>query len=125
MPRTIRSIILAVLAVCLLAAACGGGGGGGGGGGDAAAWCVHLDDIVEEGWDEYDAFPGNTAVSRWRDVTDIDPTDPDRVWVYDGDLTDEEQHELAAAFDDAVQAGRRYDGREAVRAWEESLRDAC
>ena len=117
-----RFILLAMLAACLLAANCGGGGGGGGGG---AAWCAHLDDIVEDGWDAYDARPGNTAASRWRDVSDMDPTDPDRVWNYDGDLTDEELDELVEAFDDAVQAGRRHDGRAAVRAWEESLRDAC
>ena len=108
-----RFILLAMLAVSLLAAACGGGGGGG------AAWCAHLDDVVEDGWRAYDDY------RRFSDVSDIDPTDPDRVWVYDGDLTDEEQHELAGAFDDAVKAGRRHDGRAAVRAWEESLRDAC
>ena len=91
-------------------------------------WCRlvrHLDDIVEEGWDTYDDFPGNTAASRWRDVTDIDPADADYRWNYDGDLTAAELDELVEAFDDAVQAGRRHDGRAAVRAWEESLRDAC
>ena len=113
MCRTIRFIIPSMLAVSLLAASCGGGGSG-------AAWCAHLDEIVEDGWDEYDDY------GRFSDVSDIDPTDPDRVNdSYDADLTDEELGQLAEAFYDAVQAGRRYDGREAVRAWEESLRDAC
>ena len=53
-----------------------------------------LTTLLKTAGDAYDARPGNTAASRWRDVSDIDPTDPDRVWNYDGDLTDEELDEL-------------------------------
>ena len=117
--RRTRFIIPAMLAVAaLLATGCGGGGGGGG-----AAWCAHLDDVVDRGWREYDTNPGNTAVSRFNDLRDMDPTDPDFRWA--DDLTEAELDELAEAFDDAIGAGNRYDGRAAVRAWEDSLRDAC
>ena len=115
--RRTRFTIPAMLAVvALLATGCGGGGG---------AWCAHLDDIVDEGWYRYDANPGNTAASRWRDVANMNVRDKDARWVNAGDLTDAELDELAEAFDDAVEAGRRHDGKAAVRAWEEAMRDAC
>lgn len=112
MPRTLL-IVPAVLAVALLAAACGGGGGG-------AAWCADLDAIVAEGWDAYDRYGRFDDVRHMEIVQQYD----DFVWP-NADLTDAELDEFAEAFSDANEAGRRHDGRAAVRAWEESLRDAC
>ena len=113
MHRT-RFFILAMLAVAaLLATACGGGGGGG------AAWCADLDEIVAEGWDEYDYR------EQFRDVRDMDIVRQYFDFVSGSELDWEDLDGFAEAFDEAVEAGNRYDGRAAVRAWEESLRDAC
>ena len=49
--------------------------------------------------------------------------DRDARWV--NDLTESDLDELAEAFDDAVDAGRRHDGKAAVRAWDEAMRDEC
>ena len=111
MPR-ISLIVPTLLVVALLAAACGGGGG--------AAWCADLDAIVAEGWDAYDDR-GSFDEVRFMDI--VGQYD-DFVWP-NADLTDAELDEFAEAFSDANEAGRRHDGRAAVRAWEESLRDAC
>ena len=101
-----------LLAVALLATACGGGGG--------AAWCADLDEIVDEGWDAYESRGSFDEVRHMDIVRQYD----DFVWP-NADLTDSELDEFAEAFSDANEAGRRHDGRAAVRAWEESLRDAC
>ena len=110
MPRT-RLLVPAMLAFVVLAAACGGGGG--------AAWCANLDEIVDEGWDEYEKRGRFDDVRRMEIVLDYHYFWPDT------DLTAAELAEFAEAFSDANEAGRRHDGRAAVRAWEESLRDAC
>ena len=112
MPRT-RFIVPAMLAVSLLAAACGGGGG------DGAAWCTDLDEIVDEGWDEFDRY------ERFRDVRDMDIVDQYRDYIPSSELARSDLDGLAEALSEAAEAGNRYDGRAAVRAWEESLRDAC
>ena len=39
--------------------------------------------------------------------------------------TEEEMAEIEEALEEAWSAGSRYDGKEAARAWEDSLRDAC
>jgi len=118
--RRTHYITPAILAVALLATACGGGGGGSG-----AAWCADIDEIVSEGWDEYDSSPGNTAYSRWSQVRDMDIVVQYFDYVAGSELERTDLEGFAEALDDAVEAGNRYDGRAAVRAWEESLRDAC
>ena len=110
MPRT-RLVVPAMGALVLLAAACGGGG---------AAWCADLDAIVDEGWDTYEDRGQFDEVRHMDIVRQYD----DIIWP-NADLTDAELDEFAEAFSDANEAGRRHDGRAAVRAWEESLRDAC
>lgn len=111
MPRT-RLVVPVVCAFVLLVAGCGGRGG--------AAWCADLDEIVDEGWDAYENH------GRFADVRRLDIVEhyDDYVWP-NADLTDAELDEFAEAFSDANEAGRRHDGRAAVRAWEESLREAC
>ena len=111
MPRVTHLIAL-LLAVSLLAAACGGGG-------DGAAWCADLDEIVDEGWDEFDRY------ERFNDVRDMDIVDQYHDYISGSELDEADLEGFAEALDEAIEAGRRHDGRAAVRAWEESLRDAC
>ena len=117
MPRP-HFIVPAMLAVALLATACGGGGSG-------AAWCADLDEIVAEGWDEYDSSPGNTNAYRWSQVRDMDIVAQYFDHVSGSELERADLDGFAEAIDEAVAAGNRHDGKAAVRAWEEALRDAC
>ena len=83
MPRT-RFIVPAMLAVSLLAAACGGG--------DSAAWCTDLDEIVDEGWDEFDRY------ERFRDVRDMDIVDQYHDYIPSSELARSDPDGLAEAL---------------------------
>lgn len=102
-------VVLVIVALVLVMRACM----------DASspAWCEKLDDAIDAGWSEY----------RWNNASlnDVNYRAHSEVTGGELELTDEELDEFEEALDDARDAGRRYDDREGVRAWEESLRDAC
>ena len=81
-------------------------------------WCDHLDDLITEAW-EYDggANYGGTPSDMSRIVRDD--------FRENSDYSDEAMASLNEALEEAWSAGNRYDGTEAARAWEESLRGAC
>ena len=112
-PRRPAVIVLAVLVV-MVAFGCGGGDNGG----ESAAWCDHLDKLITRAW-EYDggANDGGTLSDMNRIVRDYFREHQDR--------TDEAMASLNDALEEAWADGNRYDGKEAARVWEESLRDAC
>ena len=75
--------------------------------------------LTLQGWDEFDRY------ERFRDVRDMDIVDQYHDYIPSSELARSDLDGLAEALSEASEAGNRYDGRAAVRAWEESLRDAC
>ena len=106
-PSSVGAVVLLV-AMVLLVRACVGAG--------SAAWCDDLDEAIERGWDRENGYQSGGVLSMGRVIFD---------YIDDGDYTDEEMAEVREALDDAWDASNRYDGREAGRAFEDSLRDAC
>lgn len=91
-------------------------------GGDSYSWCENLDEAVGAVWDNLDTIGDIPEASDWvhtyfvgglESYPDIEP------------LRDEELESLVEALDEAAHEGRRFAGREAVRAWEDSLRSHC
>ena len=84
----------------------------------AAVWCDHLDRLIQRAW-EYDGGANDGGT----------PSDMNRIVRDDfrerQDSTDEAMDSLNEALEEAWEAGDRYDGKEAARAWEKSLREAC
>lgn len=111
---TICAIAVAVL---LLAPACGGG--------DSYSWCENLDEPVGAVWDDIYRWDSLSHASDWvlayyaGQLENLEIAQPDEP------LSDSELESLAEALDEATNEGRRFEGREAVRAWEDSLRSRC
>ena len=91
-------------------------------GSDSYSWCENLDEAVGAVWDHLDTISDIPEASDWvhtyyvgglESYQDVEP------------LSDEELESLVEALDEATNEGRRFAGREAVRAWEDSLRGNC
>ena len=106
-PSSVGAVVLLV-AMVLLVRACVGAG--------SPAWCDDMDDAIERAWDHESGYQSGGVSAMGRLIFD---------YMDDQDYTDEEMAEVREALDDAWDASNRYDGREAGRAFEDSLRDAC
>ena len=85
---------------------------------NASGWCDDLDKIIARGW-EYDGGANDGG-----SVDDMNRIVRGYVREYRG-YTDDEMASLNDALEEAWSSGSRYDGKEAARAWEDSLREAC
>ena len=106
-PSSVGAVVLLV-AMVLLVRACVGAG--------SAAWCDDLDEAIEKAWDYEGGYQSGGVSAMGRVIFD---------YIDDEDYTDDEMAEVREALDDAWDASNRYDGREAGRAFEDSLRGAC
>lgn len=113
-------VVTAMLIAAVTSSSCGGGDDNADDAGteNTAVWCDHLDQLIKEAW-EYDggANFGGTPDDMNRIVRDD--------FRENSDYSDEAMASLNDALEEAWSAGNRYDGKEAARAWEDSLRDAC
>ena len=108
-------VVALIVSLVLVVRACGAVG---------PAWCADLDTAIEWGWERESGFL-RYGLDGARD----------EAWSYmssqtysherSQDYTEEELDDFREALGDARSAGLRYDGTEAGRAWEASLRDAC
>ena len=106
-PSSVGAVVLLV-AMVLLVRACVGAG--------SPAWCDDLDEAIERAWDHESGYQSGGVSAMGRLIFDH---------MDDEDYTDEAMAEVREALDDAWDASNRYDGREAGRAFEDSLRGAC
>lgn len=115
-----HSTICAIgLAVVMLAPACGGG--------DSYSWCETLDETVGAVWDDIYRWDSLSHASDWVLADYADRLDEELESQELESLGEalEELASLGEALDEATNEGRRFEGMEALRAWEDSLRRRC
>lgn len=124
-------VVLLIVCLVLLVRACGGESDSSAPGDSdpdefepaagSPGWCSGLEDVIETGWDTYNVY--GFIVDADSEILTVGRGGGH---IRDGGkYTSDELAEFREAYDVAVNAGNRYDGRQGVRVWEESLRDAC